>query len=85
MASIRVFKKRMNYLLGSVIDTAFFARAFNKDTSDEAVEKVVNAAVEAYDEAIREINRKDVDNIKSHIMTIEKNIDKKMEVLLKDL
>ena len=55
----------------------------NKD--DNKSEAIVDEAISDYDELIREINRRDVENKQKHFRDIEKDLEKKAKDLVEKL
>lgn len=85
MASKRLLKKNVNYVMGDIIDAAYIHQMANPKKDDNKSEAIVDEAISDYDELIREINRRDVENKQKHFRDIEKDLQKKAKDLVEKL
>lgn len=83
MASKRLLKRDVNYVLGDIIDAAYLHQMANPKENPEKSEAIVDEAIADFDELITKINKKDVENKKQHFKAIEKELQEKAEKLVK--
>lgn len=77
MASIRDLKKDINFVLGDIIEAVYIVDgANNKQDSKEGV-KIIDSAIETFDDLIAKVNQKDVDNRKAHLKKVREELEKK--------
>lgn len=84
MATIRDLKKRINYDLSGVIEDCYVWQLSNADKADKA-EKIIEAAIKSFDELIIKVNKKDVEDYKSHFQSVIKDLNKSTNSLMKKL
>jgi len=84
MAAIRDLKKRINYELSEVIEECYVWQLENADKADKA-EKIIDVAITTFDELIVKVNKKDVENQKSHFQEVTKDLHKATDSLMKKL
>ncbi len=82
MASKRLLKRDVNYVLGDIIDAAYLHQMANPKESTEKSDEIVNDAILAFDELIIKINQKDVENKKQHFKGVEKELESKAQNLV---
>lgn len=85
MASKRLLKKDVNYVMGDIIDAAYIHQMANPKANDEKSEAIVDEAIRDYDELIKEINRRDVENQAKHFKAIQADLEKKARALIEKL
>ena len=81
MASKRLLKRDVNYVMGDIIDAAYIHQMANPDDAPKT-EAIVDEAIADFDELITKINQKDVENKKQHFKAIEKELEAKAEALI---
>jgi hypothetical protein len=84
MGNIRDLKKTINYELSVVIEECYAWQMDNADKADKA-ERIIDAAIESFDELIAKVNLKGVDNKKAHFQAITKELNKSTDSLMKKL
>ncbi len=84
MATIRELKKTINYELSGVIEECYVWQLSNAEKSDKA-EKIIDAAIESFDMLIARVNEKKLKNKKKHFQSIEKDLHKSTDSLMKKL
>lgn len=84
MATIRNLKKTINYELSEVIEECYVWQMENADKADKA-EKIIDAAIQSFDELIVKVNQKEVENKKAHFQDITKSLHKSTDSLMKKL
>lgn len=81
MASKRLLKRDVNYVLGDIIDAAYIHQMANPDDAAKT-EAIVDEAIVDFDELITKINQKDVEKKKQHFKSIQKELEAKAEALV---
>jgi ATP adenylyltransferase/5',5'''-P-1,P-4-tetraphosphate phosphorylase II len=81
MASKRLLKRDVNYVLGDIIDAAYIHQMANPDDAAKT-EAIVDEAIADFDELITKINQKDVEKKKQHFKSIQKELEAKAEALV---
>ncbi|MDX1277830.1 hypothetical protein [Oceanihabitans sediminis] len=77
MANKRILKKDINYVLGDIIEAVYVWEYSNPGKNTEGSEKVIDEAIEVFDELIARVNDKNVDNKKAHFKAINKDLEVK--------
>ncbi len=75
MASKRDLKKDINYVLGDIIEAVYIWEITNPDKGTEASEKVIDEAIEIFDELIQKVNDRSVENKKKHFKSINQDLE----------
>lgn len=81
MASKRLLKRDVNYVMGDIIDAAYIHQMANPEDALKT-EAIVEEAIADFDELITKINQKDVENRKQHFKAIGKELEAKAEALI---
>jgi len=84
MATIRDLKKTINYELSSVIEECYVWQLTNADHADKA-EKIIDEAIETFDNLIVKVNDKSVENKKAHFNGLTEELYKTSDKLMKKL
>ena len=85
MANIRDLKKDINYVLGDIIEAVYIVEAANnKKDSKEAV-KIIDGAIETFDDLIAKVNKRDVEDRKVHLKGVREELEKKSKNLIDQL
>ncbi|MDR9457761.1 MAG: hypothetical protein RI572_10155 [Salegentibacter sp.] len=82
MASKRLLKRDVNYVLGDIIEAAYINQLANPKQDPKQTEEIVDEAITTFDELIVKINQKDVENKKQHFRGIEKELETKAQDLV---
>lgn len=85
MASKRLLKKDVNYVMGDIIDAAYIHQMANPKEDPAKSEAIVDEAIKDFDELIAKINRRDVENKKKHFSEINKELQEKASALVEKL
>ena len=85
MASKRLLKKDVNYVMGDIIDAAYIHQMANPKEDPAKSEAIVDEAIKDYDELITEINRRDVENKQKHFKAVQADLEKKANALIEKL
>ncbi|WP_149277594.1 hypothetical protein [Pareuzebyella sediminis] len=81
MASVRDLKKDINNVLGDIIEAVYIVEATGNDVSSKEGNKVIDEAIETFDDLIQKVNDKSVDNRQKHLKNVRQELDKKAEKL----
>jgi len=85
MASKRLLKKDVNYVMGDIIDAAYIHQMANPKEDPAKSEAVVDEAIKEYDELIAKINRRDVENKQKHFKEVQADLEAKAKALIEKL
>ena len=85
MASKRLLKKDVNYVMGDIIDAAYIHQMANPKEDPAKSEAIVDEAIKDYDELITKINRRDVENKKKHFTEIQAELQTKANALVEKI
>lgn len=81
MASIKNLKKDINYVLGDVID--YTLEVASQKNASEQGDKIVDEAIQTFDNLIAKVNEKNIENRKQHFKAINVALETEAEALLK--
>jgi hypothetical protein len=82
MASIRLLKRNVNYVMGDLIEAAYIHQLANPKQEPKKSEAIVDQAIAGFDELMAKINQKNVKNKKQHFKDIEKDFEAKANALV---
>jgi len=85
MASKRLLKKDVNYVMGDIIDAAYIHQMANPKEDPAKSESIVDEAIREYDELITKINRHDVENKQKHFKEVQADLETKASALIQKL
>ncbi len=75
----------MNYVFGDIIEAAYLHQITHPDEDPAKSEKIVDEAISEFDELIKKMNQKDVENKKQHFKGIEKEFEAKATDLVEKI
>ena len=75
MASVRDLKRDINYVLGDIIEAVYIWELTNPDKDTKKSEKIIDEAIETFDDLIAKVNAKDVENAKAHFKGISQELE----------
>ena len=75
MSSKRDLKKDINYVLGDIIEAVYIWEMTNPDKGTEASDKIIDQAIEVFDDFIQKVNDRSVENKKQHFKTINQELE----------
>ncbi|MCW5520254.1 hypothetical protein J1N09_10420 [Aureitalea sp. L0-47] len=75
MASVRDLKRDINYVLGDIIEAVYIWELTNPDKDTKKSEKIIDEAIETFDDLIAKVNEKDVENAKAHFKGINQELE----------
>lgn len=81
MASIRKLKKDMNTVLSDIIEDCYVCQLNGDDKVSAKAEKIIDEAIQTFDELIAKLHQKDVDNLKVHLREVRAALSKKSDEL----
>ena len=81
MASVRDLKKDINNVLGDIIEAVYIVDAANNQQDSKEGAKVIDEAIETFDDLIEKVNDRSVDNRKKHLTQVRQELEKKAEGL----
>ncbi|MCF4100987.1 hypothetical protein L1I30_04860 [Gillisia sp. M10.2A] len=82
MASIRLLKRDVNYVMGDIIEAAYIHQLANPKQDPKKTEAIVDEAITSFDTLMAKINQKQVENNKKHFKSIEKELETKAQELV---
>ena len=82
MASKRLLKRDINYVMGDIIEAAYVHQLANPKQDPQKTEEIVDEAIKDFDELMAKINEKNVENKKQHFKSIEKELETKAQELV---
>ena len=75
MSSKRDLKKDINYVLGDIIEAVYIWEMTNPDKGTEASEKIIDQAIDVFDDLIQKVNDRSVENKKQHFKAINQELE----------
>jgi hypothetical protein len=78
MASIRNLKKDLNYIFSDIIEDCYIWQLENDDKKEKA-ESIIDEAITSFDELIKKVNDKSVEDKNAHFKGIMDDLDKSVK------
>ena len=75
MASKRDLKKDINYVIGDIIEAVYIWEITNPDKGTEKSEKIIDDAIDTFDDLIQKVNDRSVENKKAHFKAINQELE----------
>jgi len=85
MANIRDLKKDINYVLGDIIEAVYIVDAANNKPDSKEGAKIIDSAIETFDDLIAKVNQKSVENRSAHLKSVKEELQKKGAALIEKL
>ncbi len=85
MASIKNLKKDINNVLSEIIEECYICQLTNDDKISAKADKVIDEAIEVFDDLIVKLNLKNVDNKKKHFQSVITDLESKTAKLMTKL
>jgi len=82
MASIKNFKKDINYVLGDIIEECYVWELLNPKTDTKASEAIIDEAISSFDALIDKTNVKKIENKKAHFKSLQKELEETANKLI---
>jgi len=75
MSSVRNLKKDINFVLGDIIEAVYLTELSTTGKPSDKSEAIVDEAISAFDNLIKQVNAKKVENKKAHFKQINKQLE----------
>lgn len=85
MASIRDLKKDVNNVLGDLIEAVYIVEAANGKSDTKEGAKIIDSAIDIFDDLIEKINTPKVEDKKKHFNAIRAELEKKAKGLAEQI
>lgn len=82
MGSVRSLKKDVNNVLGDIIEAVYIVEAANGKGDTKEGAKIIDGAIEVFDDLIVKINDRKVDNKKKHLNAVRAELETKAQGLV---
>ena len=82
MASIKELKKDVNNVLGDIIEAVYIVEAANGKSDTKEGAKIIDNAIEVFDDLIVKINDRKVEDRKKHLNTVRADLETKAQGLV---
>jgi len=82
MASVKNFKKDINYVLGDIIEECYVWELLNPKTDTKASEAIIDEAISSFDALIDKTNVKKIENKKAHFKSLQKELEETANKLI---
>ncbi|MDP3453577.1 MAG: hypothetical protein Q8R90_11555 [Bacteroidales bacterium] len=83
MASLKIIKKDIDYLISEVISDCWTFLYINPDKKAEDIVEIINDAVKLRNELFGRVNNPDKDNIKAHFKAVNQDLLNGVDSLFK--
>jgi len=85
MASVQNLKKDVNYVISDIIEECYIWQLIHEENQSEKAEKLIDEAIDVFDDLIARINTKKVENKKLHFKAINQDLETKASDLINKL
>jgi len=85
MASIRELKKDINNVLGDIIEAVYIVDAANGKGETKEGAKIIDSAIEVFDDLIVKVNDRNVDDRKKHMKAVRTELEAKAQGLVAEI
>ena len=75
MASVKNLKKDINYVIGDIIEAVYLYEMTTTGRPTEATNAIIEEAIVTFDGLIKKVNDKKVENRKSHLKQVNKDLE----------
>ncbi len=82
MANKRDLKKDINYVLGDIIEAVYIWELTNPDKDTKKSEKIIDEAIDTFDDLIAKVNDRSVENKKQHFKAINRELEDRGRALI---
>jgi len=82
MANKRDLKKDINYVLGDIIEAVYVWEYSNPEKDTKKSEAVIDQAIATFDDLIEKVNKRDIENKKTHFKSINLELEAKGKALI---
>ncbi len=84
MASIKNFKKDLNYIFSDIIEDCYVWQLENPKNSDKA-EAIIDKAIDGFDDIVEKVNVRNVENKKKYFKELVVELESKVQNLRSEL
>lgn len=77
MASVKNLKKDINFVLGDIIEAVYVWEMVNNKQNSKESNKIIDEAINTFDELIEKVNDKSVTDRKVHFKAINQELEAK--------
>ncbi|MFL9843011.1 hypothetical protein [Flavobacterium rhizosphaerae] len=85
MASVKDLKKDINYVLGDIIEAVYLNEIAAGGKPTEKSQAIIDEAITTFDDLVKEVNAKNVENKKEHFRKINKKLEESASQLVEKL
>ena len=85
MASRRQFKKELNQTLSEVIEECYEIQSSGKDAVSKKAEKLIDSAIETFDQLIAKLHQDQDQDSKTHFKTLREELEKSTTSFYKEI
>lgn len=85
MASVQNLKKDVNYVISDIIEECYIWQLIHEENQSKKAEKLIDEAIDVFDDLIARINTKKVENKKLHFKAINQDLETKASDLINKL
>ena len=82
MASVRKLKQEINNVLGDIIEAVYIWQLTNPEESKSKSDKIIDEAIQIFDELIEKMHQPVKDSKKAHFQGIRKELETKGRKLI---
>jgi len=82
MANKRDLKKDINFVLGDIIEAVDFWQLTNPDKDPKKSDKIIDEAINIFDDLIAKVNDRKVENKKAHFKAINAELEERGRKLI---
>lgn len=75
MASVRNLKKDINFVLGDIIEAVYLWELSTPGKPTKDSEAIIDEAIVAFDQLMKKVNQKGVENKREHFRQINKELE----------
>lgn len=85
MASKKEFKRELNQTLSEIIEDCYALQYKADAMISKMTEKIIDGAIETFDQIVAKMNQKDVDDMKAHFRNLRAELDKSVDSMKKEI
>lgn len=85
MASRKEFKRDLNQKLSEFIEDCYALQSEADDKIKKQAEKLIDGAIDTFDQIVEKMHLKDVDDMKAHFRSLRSELDKNVESMRKEM
>lgn len=85
MANVRNLKKDINYVLGDIIEAVYIHEMTTSGKPTPETNALIDEAILAFDELIKKVNQKGVENKKAHFKQVNADLESSAKKLVEKI